>query len=93
MARQLYLASYDVSSPQRLRIALRVARDYATGGQYSVHEVWLTPAERRELLDRMSRVLDLEADRFFLLRLDPRQDPWLLGVAIPPQDGSCYVVA
>lgn len=93
MARKLYLASYDVSSNRRRRRALLVARTYGTGGQYSVHEVWLNQAERKELISRMRDVLNRREDRFFLLRLDPRQDPFLLGVAVPPQDGSCYVVA
>jgi len=93
MARHLYLAAYDVSCDRRLRLALKVARIYATGGQYSVHEVWLSSSERRQLMNSMREVLNMREDRFFLLRLDPRQDPVLLGVAVPPQDGACYVVA
>jgi len=93
MARKLYLAAYDVTCRRRRRRALKAARIYATGGQYSVHEVWLSDAERAELILQMRNILNMFEDRFFLLRLDPRQDPFLLGMAVPPQDGSCYVVA
>ncbi len=70
--RDFYLAPYDVAGPRRLGAALALVRGYATGGQKSVHEIFLTSAERHELLNSMARLLDKEADRFFLLRPDPR---------------------
>lgn len=55
--RNLYLAAYDVGDDNRLRAALHCARAYATGGQQSVHEVWLTgvklPADLRQELDAL----------------------------------------
>lgn len=84
--RDLYLAAYDISDPRRLREALRVARTYAAGGQKSVHEVFLTPVEKRALLQAMRVVIDAAEDRFFLLRLDPRARCHTLGVAEPPVD-------
>ncbi len=40
--RCLYLIAYDVRVPNRLVAALHLTRRYATGGQKSVHECWLT---------------------------------------------------
>ena len=40
--RDFYLAAYDVSSPRRLIAALALVRGYTTGGQKSVHEVFLS---------------------------------------------------
>jgi len=59
-ARDLYLAAYDVVAPRRLRAALDLMRGYATGGQYSVHECWLTAAERAQLVKQalVSRGID-----------------------------------
>ena len=93
MARNLYLAAYDVSDDARLRRALKVVRCHATGGQKSVHEVWLSDMEKPDLLKAMARVLDLDIDRFFLLRLDPRQRPITYGVALSPADTELFIVS
>lgn len=85
MKRVLYLASYDVSDPKRLIKALRILKDYATGGQYSFFECPLLDQERQELLDRMAKVLHKD-DSFFLVKLDFRASHHSLGVARPPQD-------
>ena len=87
--RQLYLAAYDVREPGRLARALRLVREYATGGQKSVHEIFLTPAERHALLKEM-RALLTQVDRFLLLRLDPRADVQTLGNAQAPVDPDFF---
>jgi CRISPR-associated protein Cas2 len=91
-ARDFFLAAYDVSDPRRRAVALELVRGYATGGQKSVHEVFLTSAERSELLHEMSLVLDEKQDRFLLLRLDPRSRCRVLGVAEAPSDGRYFYV-
>lgn len=91
-ARDLYLGAYDVSDPRRLSAALQLTRAYATGGQKSVHELFLTPAERTALIDDMSVLLDLDCDRFLLLKLDPRSRVHTLGKAIEPADPDYFYV-
>ena len=88
--RDLYLAAYDIAQPRRLNGALRLTRAYATGGQKSVHELFLTPAERHVLVEDMSVLLDMETDRFLLLRLDPRSRVFALGKAIAPADPDYF---
>jgi len=90
--RQLYLAAYDVSDRRRLRQALHVLRDYATGGQKSVFECFLSAVEKRSLLVEIADVLDLTEDRFFLVRLDPRSKVRTVGIAVKPADPSFYYV-
>ncbi len=90
--RDLYLAAYDVSAPRRLVAVLALVRGYATGGQKSVHEVFLTPYEKRELIHAMSLLLDEDQDRFLLLRLDPRACSMTLGRARPPADPAFFYV-
>jgi len=87
--RHLYLAAYDVCDPARLVRALHLVRAYASGGQKSVYEVHLTPAERQHLLDDMQALLALEEDRFMLIRLDPRAKVETLGLAAAPSDTAC----
>jgi CRISPR-associated protein Cas2 len=90
--RQLYIAAYDIRKPRRLRAALKVVRAYASGGQKSVFECYLSQGEKRALLFEIKAVIDLEEDRFFLLKLDGRCQVITLGRAVPPQDGQFYYV-
>lgn len=87
--RQLYLAAYDVCEPRRLAAALKLVRAYASGGQKSVHEIHLTDAERSRLLAEARALLELDEDRFALIRLDPRSKVETLGRAVAPGDGEC----
>lgn len=91
--RDLYLAAYDVVEPRRLRAALDLVRGYATGGQYSAHECWLTVAERAQMIADAAAILDADDDRLLLLRLDPRGAAIALGVGVAPADPSCFYVA
>ncbi|MGQ0656647.1 MAG: CRISPR-associated endonuclease Cas2 [Chromatiales bacterium] len=88
--RNLYLAAYDVADPKRLRAALDLVKGYATGGQKSVHECFLTPSERGRLLLDMAQVLEPKQDSFLLLRLDPRARVLTLGVAIKPMEAPYF---
>jgi CRISPR-associated protein Cas2 len=90
--RDLHLACYDVGHPRRLVAALKLARRYATGGQKSVHELFLTAAERDTLVDEMRALLVLTEDRFLLLRLDPRSRLFTLGKAIAPADPDYFYI-
>ncbi len=90
--RQLYLAAYDISCSRRLRKALYVLRGYASGGQKSVFECFLTQAEKRQLLDDIAPVINPDEDRFILLRLAGTKHIRTLGKAVLPQDGSFFYV-
>lgn len=90
--RQLYLAAYDISCNRRLRKALYVLRGYASGGQKSVFECFLTRTEKTQLLDEIGLVIDPEEDRFILLKLTGAKHIRTLGKAVLPQDGSFFYV-
>jgi CRISPR-associated protein Cas2 len=90
--RQLYLAAYDISCNRRLRKALYVLRGYASGGQKSVFECFLTVAEKRQLLEEIAQVIDPEEDRFIVVRLAGVKHIRTLGKAVLPQDGSFFYV-
>jgi CRISPR-associated protein Cas2 len=90
--RDFYLAAYDVADDRRRIAALALVRGYATGGQKSVHEIFLSPAEKRELLHDMAVILVEEEDRFLLLRLDPRARTYALGIAAKPADPDYFYV-
>jgi len=88
--RILFVAAYDVRDERRLRHALRVLKDYATGGQKSVFECWLSARERGELYHRVRAVLDSGEDRFTLIRLEPRGKTRTLGTAQAPRDRGYF---
>jgi CRISPR-associated protein Cas2 len=90
--RDLYLVAYDVTEARRLRASLALVRGFATGGQKSVHECYLTPAERGDLIHDFALVLDEAQDRLLLLRLDPRSRVYALGAAVAPADASYFYV-
>ncbi|MCD2452421.1 CRISPR-associated endonuclease Cas2 [Methylicorpusculum oleiharenae] len=90
--RQLYLAAYDISCNRRLRRALFVLRSYASGGQKSVFECFLTATEKAQLLEDISLVIDPDEDRFILLKLAGVKHIRTLGKSVLPQDGSFYYV-
>lgn len=92
MARKLTLVCYDVSDDARRSRALRVSRRYASGGQKSVHECWLSAAETADVLHRMDAVVDARIDRVLLVRLDPRRQILCLGAASAPQDQDLILV-
>ncbi|HEB77099.1 MAG TPA: CRISPR-associated endonuclease Cas2 [Methylothermaceae bacterium] len=90
--RKLYLVAYDVREPKRLRAALHVTRRFATGGQKSVHECWLTDAEKGRLISDLAQVLDEGVDSLLIVRLDPRQTVITLGRAVLPADTDWFYV-
>ncbi|MBK8896358.1 MAG: CRISPR-associated endonuclease Cas2 [Candidatus Competibacteraceae bacterium] len=90
--RALYLAAYDVTNADRLQAALRVLKGYASGGQKSVFECFLTARERTAMLVEIRGVLDTAEDRFLLLPLPDAGGIRALGVAIRPSDPEFYYV-
>ncbi len=92
LKRSLYLVAYDVSDPKRLRAALYITRRHATGGQKSVHECWLTLAEKGHLIADLAQVLEESHDRLLIIRLDPRQPIAVLGRAVLPADPDWFYI-
>jgi CRISPR-associated protein Cas2 len=90
--RILYLAAYDITDPERLQAALHVLKGYASGGQKSVFECFLTVRERQQLVAEVKTVLDLGTDRFLLLPLPGAADIAALGIAVRPSDPDFYYV-
>lgn len=88
--RTLYIAAYDIRDDKRLGETLDVVKGYATGGQKSAYECFLTDAERRALITEVRDVMDLSEDRFLLVRLDPRCRIYTLGVAVRPEDPTFF---
>ena len=90
--RVLHIAAYDIANPARLRKVHQVVRRFATGGQKSVFECFLTPSQRRELLAETCLLIDRDEDCLALLRVEERAQPVLLGAAAPAVDPDIFYV-
>lgn len=86
MQRQLFLVAYDIRQPRRLYKVHQVLKDYASGGQKSAYECYLSHAERRELLHRAIDVIDKDEDTLLVIRLVSRDAVETLGKAVKPVD-------
>ena len=84
--RALYIVAYDVAKPSRLRKVRQTVKRFATGGQKSVFECFLTPSERDELLAEAGAIIDEDEDRLMLFRVEERAQPVLLGTATQAVD-------
>jgi len=84
--RNLYLAAYDIADATRLRHTLHAIKGYASGGQKSVFECFLSTGEQSLLLNEVSESIDRGEDAFLLLRLDPRAKVIALGTGVAPED-------
>ncbi|MFA7667761.1 MAG: CRISPR-associated endonuclease Cas2 [Burkholderiaceae bacterium] len=92
MSRKLFVVAYDVREPKRLTAALHAVRGYASGGQKSAYECWLSDTEQRELEAQLSRVLDLGADSIAFFPLELRHPVSTLGIATEPKDPDFYYI-
>ena len=92
MKRNLYIVAYDIADPKRLRKLHRIVKQYATGGQKSAFECFLTSTERTELVKRGCLVINKKEDRFALLPVELRGQSILKGIALPAADPDFYYV-
>lgn len=88
--RRLYLIAYDVCDQRRLTKVREVLKAYSTGGQKSVYECWLTPAELTDVTEALRRLIEVSEDRVHVFALDGRSKPATLGIAVPPADPAFF---
>ncbi len=91
--RRLYLVAYDISNNRSRSAALKVCRQFATGGQKSLHECWLSDGERETLLATLKQIINTATDRITLVGLDARQTTHTLGRGTKPLDPSLIVIS
>lgn len=69
--RKVYLISYDVSDPKRLRKTARILEGYGQRLHYSVFRCDLSHGEYYRLVADLTEVMHLGEDRFLLADLGP----------------------
>ena len=90
MSRTFYIIAYDITDDSRLNRVRHFLKGYSTGGQKSVFECFLTPAEVREAMQELRRLIEPSEDRVHIFIMDARSRTHTLGVAIQPKDPSFF---
>jgi CRISPR-associated protein Cas2 len=88
--RRLYVIAYDVTDQRRLTHVREVLKAYSTGGQKSVYECWLSPAELVEVTETLQSLIEVREDRVHIVTLDGRSRPATLGIAVSPSDPAFF---
>lgn len=86
MIRQLYLVAYDIRQPKRLYQTHKILKEFASGGQKSAFECYLTDGERKELVNRVEQCLDTTEDSFLVIAMVSRDAVSTRGIAVKPAD-------
>lgn len=90
MSRSFYIIAYDITDDSRLNRVRHFLKGYSTGGQKSVFECFLTPAEVREVMQELRRLIEPTEDRVHLFIMDARSRTHTLGVALQPKDPGFF---
>lgn len=84
MTPTIHLVAWDVCCPARLRRVGRAVRAWKAAGQRSAAECWLQASTRDALVRHLETIMDPETDRLHVVRLDPRLEVRLYGIARRP---------
>jgi CRISPR-associated protein Cas2 len=69
--RSRYIVAYDISDPKRLRRVHRIMRGFGEALQYSVFRCDLSPAEKIQLVERLTEAINGKEDSVLLVALGP----------------------
>jgi CRISPR-associated protein Cas2 len=95
--RTTYLICYDVTDDKRLRRVFKTCRNFGDHLQYSVFECDLNPAEKIELEEALSKIINHIDDQVLFIVLgsaEGRGDRMITALGLPytKLDAPCYVV-
>lgn len=71
--RRLYLVTYDISDPGRLRKVFKTMRGFGEHLQLSVFQCDLTPMARVEMQAALEEVIHHEEDKVLIIDLGPTE--------------------
>ncbi len=71
--RRLYIVTYDISGPRRLRRVFKTLRGYGDHLQYSVFRCELSDRERAQLVADLSEEINHKEDQVLLFPLGPAE--------------------
>ena len=69
--RRLYIVTYDISHPKRLRRVFRTLKGYGEHLQLSVFRCDLTASQRIQVEAKLSQIIDHDEDQVMFVDLGP----------------------
>jgi CRISPR-associated protein Cas2 len=95
--RKVFLVTYDIRDPRRLRLVYKKMRGFGDHIQYSVFRCHLTPSRKVRMIAELSDIIDHECDQILLFDLGPesgfRADSVeALGQTCRPPDHEAIIV-
>lgn len=69
--RRLYIITYDVADPKRLRKVFQIMRGFGDHLQLSVFRADLSPKERMQLLMKLNPVIHHKEDQVLIIPVGP----------------------
>ena len=69
--RRLFLVTYDIADPKRLRQVFKTMRGYGDHLQYSVFRCELSDKEKFEMIGRLEDIIHHDEDQVLLVPLGP----------------------
>jgi CRISPR-associated protein Cas2 len=95
--RKLYLVTYDISHPKRLRKVFGIMRGFGDHLQYSVFRCELSPKEQQQLLMKLDTEINHEEDQVLIFPLGPaggenEENIQALGKTYQPYERCAIVV-
>lgn len=69
--RRLYIVTYDISNPKRLRRVFRTLKGYGEHLQLSVFRCDLTPSQRLQLAAKLGQTIEHTEDQVMFVDLGP----------------------
>lgn len=69
--RRLYLVTYDISEPRRLRKTFKTMQGFGEHLQLSVFQCDLTPIDRIEMQAALEAIIDRDEDKVLIIDLGP----------------------
>ena len=84
--RSEYCVCYDIREPRRLRRVHRCLRGWGTPLQYIVFHCYLTPRQRKDLVDELSAQIRHAVDDIRIYSIEPQAPVSYIGVP-PLPDG------
>lgn len=88
MERTVYLVTYDIRDPKRLRAVYLTCRGYGEHLQYSVFRCALVPVQKARLVADLDMLVDKRADQVLIIALgssDSDVDRRFESVGVPYQ--------
>jgi CRISPR-associated protein Cas2 len=90
----LYIVSYDISDDKRRLQVAKTLLDFGTRVQYSVFECIMEESSRREMMDRLIRIIVDEEDKIRVYSLCARCESSItvLGSGEVTKDAEVYIL-